>query len=63
MVFDLDMIKAVYKELPARIARAKRQSTNPLLCLRRYCMLIFTESRRQKTSDVENPTLTFRLTA
>jgi aconitate hydratase len=30
MVFDLDMIKAVYKELPARIARARKVVNRPL---------------------------------
>src|SRR4051812_11610686 len=30
MVFDLDMIKAVYKQLPARIARARKAVNRPL---------------------------------
>lgn len=30
MVFDLDMIKAVYKQLPARIARARKAVNKPL---------------------------------
>ncbi|MCA6381703.1 MAG: hypothetical protein IM606_06230 [Cytophagales bacterium] len=49
MVFDLDMIRALYAAIPARIAEARNVWANPLHFQKKYCITTFIKTK--------NPTL------
>jgi hypothetical protein len=56
MIFDLDMIKAVYKELPAKIAKARKVVGKPLTLSEKILFSTCIRIRPWRTSVAENHT-------